>query len=226
MNDRKFLIHKFTHFFVVYLKDFRFTNLVYEFTHRYVDYKQGFDPKTRRAINIPRVWGGRLADNSCFRFPMGALDDFISFLLAKGVYRDELDFQTEPLYSPAFADFTVDPKYQIRDYQEEALTYTETNRLNGVRSVLLSMPPGSGKTVTLCKYLERMKLRCSLSIVPTYMDKWAADASEYLNLDPSRVFMMRGGKSIMQAMEMVNAGEYDKDLTIISLRTLDRKSVV
>lgn len=219
MNDRKFLIHKFSHFFVVYLKDFRFTNLVYEFTHRYVDYKPEFDPKTKQTREVPRVWGGRLGDNSAFRFPIGALQEFEHFLSCKGVYKHELDYMVEPLYPVAFADFKVDDIYKARDYQEEAMTYTETNRLAGCPSVLISMPPGTGKTFTLAKIFERLKQRASMIIAPNYMDKWADDAKQYLNLTDERVYMVRGGKSIRQAVEMINADEFDKDLTIISLVT-------
>lgn len=219
MSSQKFLIHKFSHFYVVYLRDIRFQRLVFEFTHQFVDYVDEYEPKTRRYIKKPRVWAGRLADNSLFRFPIGTLSTFEKFLRARGVPQDEIDYKVEPYYVPAPANFKLNAAYTPRDYQYEAVNYAVERRSAGAPSVLLSKPPGSGKTVTFAYFLELMKLRAAIVIPATYMDKWVADAEQYLDLESSDVYQIRGSKSIRQAVEMVKADEFDKDFTIISLRT-------
>lgn len=216
---QKLRIHTFTHFFVVYLRDIRFTRLVYAFTHRFTDYKQEYDQTTRQYKDIPRVWAGRLADNSLFRFPIGALKQFEDFAKSQGVFSSEIEYIAEKAYFPARAEFKLNSEYTPRDYQMEAITYTEHQRIQGAPSVLISKPPGSGKTVTFCKYLEVRGQRAAMVVAPTYMEKWQADVKHYLDLEDQDFFTISGGKSIRKAVELARADEFDFKFVLISLRT-------
>lgn len=202
------------------MRDLRLNQLVYGFTAQFTEYIDEYDQATRRYKRVPRVWGGRLVDNSIFRFPIGALPGFIQFMKAHGVYENEIDYYSEPTYTPAPANFKLISSIVPYDYQVEAIEYTDSARLRGAPSVLITKPPGSGKTVTFCKYLEMLKVRASMVIAPTYIEKWKADAEEYLELDvATQVYALQGAKSIRKAAEMASANVYDYDLTLISLRT-------
>lgn len=216
---QKLLIHTFSHFFIVYLKDLRFTSIVYEFTHRFVDWKEEYDPTTRQYVKKPRVWAGRLADNSLFRFPIGALPEFLSFCQAKGVFKNEVEYKNELIYYPAPANFVLNSNYTLRQSQVEALDYTESQRIMGRPSVLISMPPGTGKTVTFCKYLAMRGLRAGMVVAPTYMEKWQADVKHYLDLEDEDFYVVTGGKSIRKAVDLCKTGDFNYKFILISLRT-------
>ena len=212
-------ITKFTHFFQVEMRDLRLNQFVYGFTSMYTDWVTEYDVKSRRYKKIPRVWGGRLIDNSIFRFPINTLPKFVRFMKQHGVRDDEFEFNVFPIYKPAFADFKLNSDYTPYDYQVEAVEYSNANRLQGVPSVLIEKPPGSGKTVTFCRFLEVVKQRAGMITPATYVEKWGNDAEQYLNLNEKQIYTVSGSASISELAEMALAGEYNYDFTIISLRT-------
>lgn len=214
-----FRIHKFTHFFTVALQDLRHQRLIYEFTHNFTDVQQEYNPQTRSYHNKLRVWGGRIADNSSFRFPIAVLDKFVKFLEARNVSKFDITYDVEPLYLPAPAEFTLNEEYKPRQHQIEALQYTLEQRAQGAPSVLITMPPGTGKTVTYAFLLTLMKLRAGLIIPATYIEKWQGDIAELLGLTKDDFYLIKGGPAIQKAMKLVREDRFDYKFVLISLPT-------
>lgn len=214
-----FLIHKFTHFFTVALRDLRHQRLVYEFTHQFCDEQDEYIPQQRRYVKKLRVWGGRSNDNSIFRFPIGALSKFERFLQARNVSKHDIDYYSEPMYTPAPAYFVLNPDYSPREHQVEALEYTLKHRAAGIPSVLITMPPGTGKTATLAFLLALLQLRAGLIIPPTYMKKWVSDMEDLFGLTSDEIYCIEGGKSIRKAVKLIQEDAFDYPVTLISIST-------
>lgn len=210
---------KFTHFFQVELRDLRLNQFVYRYTSKFTEWVEEYDVKSRRYIKVPRVWGGRLLDNSVFRFPIGVLPDFIRSMKQFGLQDNEIDFNIFPSYKPAYADLNLNPDYTPYETQLEAINYALHNRHVGAPSVLIEKPPGSGKTVTFCKFVSLVKERTALITPATYVEKWQDDVNHLLQLPEERVYTISGGKSIIDAAEMAHEGCFNYDFTVISLRT-------
>ena len=211
----------FTHFFAVIPKELRITNLVYKFAFNYVEMVWKWDPHLNRNTSvIGKVWGGRLEDNSQFRFPISLLKDFYALLEREGFTKDYLNITVAPIYTPAAAGFKLREIFVPRDYQEDAISFSFEQKSVGVSSVLLMMPTGTGKTVTLLAFASRLGLRMGMVVAPAHLDKWISDAQAYLGVPKENVHIVRGSKSIRQIFTWAEVGDYNFDITLFSLRTL------
>jgi hypothetical protein len=57
-------------------------------------------------------------------------------------------------------------------------------------------------------------------VAPAHFDSWIKYFKQYLNIDPSRVYEVRGGKSIRKLFALAETDEFNYDATLFSLRTL------
>lgn len=215
-----FSLTLYTHFYLVKVRDIRYLPTIYNFIRRYfLDYQEVYDKASKQTLEKARVWAGRTNDNTSFRFPIYTLDLFYKFLNHQGFNDSDIKGITYPQYKPKEEIFKVDEKFQMRDYQLEAIKYTTDSYIRKGPSVLISMPPGSGKTVTLCKLIELFQVRTAMVIPPTYLDKWAADAKEYLNLEDDDVYKVAGSISLIKLIDQAKEKKLQAKLIIISIRT-------
>ena len=170
----------FTHFFAITPKELRLTNLIYKFAFKFVESDWKWDPCLKRNTKvIGKVWGGRLENNSQFRFPISLLKDFYGFLDREGFPKPYLKITVVPKYVPAKAIFNLKDKFKLYDYQQDAISFCTEQKELELPSVLLSMPTGTGKTVTLLAFASLLKLRMGVVVAPAHMEKWKADGLVY-----------------------------------------------
>lgn len=211
----------FTHFFAITPKELRLTNLIYKFAFKFVESDWKWDPCLKRNTKvIGKVWGGRLENNSQFRFPISLLKDFYGFLDREGFPKPYLKITVVPKYVPAKAIFNLKDKFKLYDYQQDAISFCTEQKELELPSVLLSMPTGTGKTVTLLAFASLLKLRMGVVVAPAHMEKWISDCSSYLGAPQETVHVVRGAKSIRQIFTLAESGDYNFDITLFSLRTL------
>lgn len=166
----------YTHFFAIIPTDLRLKNLIFKYAYNFIEMDWKWDPQQNRNVRVVgKVWGGRLEDNSQFRYPISLLSDFYSFLDREGYSQGYLKITTAAIYEAAVATFKLRDIFIPYDYQEEGITFTFEQKSVGIKSVLLMMPTGTGKTVTLLAFASRLGLRMGMVIAPAHMDKWVAD---------------------------------------------------
>ena len=103
----------FTHFFAITPKELRLTNLIYKFAFRFVESDWKWDPCLKRNTKvIGKVWGGRLENNTQFRFPISLLKDFYGFLDREGFSKNYIKISTTPVYTPTPGLFKLKDKYK------------------------------------------------------------------------------------------------------------------
>lgn len=211
----------YSHFFSIKPRELRLTNLVNKYAANYVDVEWKRDPKTNRNVKvIGKFWGGRLRDNSQFRFPISLLKDFYSFLDREGFDKNYLRVINEPMYEPTKANFILDNDYVLYDYQEDALRFAFEQKAVGFTSVLLMMPTGTGKTVTFLALASRLGLRMGICVAPAHMDDWKTYFKSYLDVPEESVHVVSGAKSIRKIFQLASEDRFNFDITLFSLRTL------
>ena len=134
-------IVKFTHFFKVSEPDPILQEKLTDFVKHYL-----VEPKLEyidgQYRKVPgRVFATRTKDKREYRFHINCLELFTSFFTQRGhqvvVEKDE----SEEVYPGDDAEFTKPPGFQLRDYQEEAVTFL----LEPKCSRIIELAPGKGK---------------------------------------------------------------------------------
>ena len=214
-------IEIYSHFFAVFPKSVSARNAIYNFANRFVETEWKYDQQLRKNVQVVKsVWGGRLEDNTQFRYPISLLGEFKRKLLNFGVPLEKITEKVIPSYTPHPEAFSLDPKYKLRDYQEEGHQFADQRKAEGINSVLLQMPTGSGKTVTLLAYAVKLGLRMGMIVAPAHMESWIGYFQSYFGLPPEKTYVVRGGKAIVKLFALCRSGDYEYPTTLFSLRTL------
>lgn len=217
--DSKIRIERCTHFFSFQLSDVRLYRAIQPFLESVTDYEEKVDPITKRQGHVPRLWGSKIGTQ--LRFAIGAYTSFQACLNVNSpVHLKTVDVSDRPLYTPASQSFTLSPSFVLRDYQLEAIRYSLGVKESGKNTVLISKPPGTGKTVTFCAFACELKLRAGIITRATYCSKWVGDVKELLGLADDQIYEMSGSASITKAVKLARAGEFNYAFTVISLDTM------
>ena len=134
-------ITKFTHFFKVSEPDPILQEKLTEFVKQYLvepklDYKDG------RYVKVPgKVFATRTRDKREYRFHINCLELFTSFFQNRNIQVIVEKDEAEEVYPGDDAEFIKPSGFQLRDYQEEAVTFL----LEPKRSRIIELAPGKGK---------------------------------------------------------------------------------
>lgn len=210
-----------THFFCVTPKSSHCTNLLHHFNQNLVELETQWDPVLRKNVKVvSKVWLGLLEGTNQFRYPISLYKEFLAYLERGGVPRRMLLEEMLPLYIPAKANFSLNPKYVPRDYQERGIEFSFDLIRKDIHTALLMMPTGSGKTVTLLAFASRFAERMGMFVAPAHFDSWLKYFEQYLGVKSQKVFEVRGGKSIRKLFSLAEHDEFDYDAVLFSMRTL------
>lgn len=144
-----------THFFAIIPNHIKARDTIYSFAGPLLEHKWGYDHKLRRNVRLAgKVWGGTTEDFTSFRYPISLLPKMLKMLEANGIEKGRLGVRFLERYEPAKANIEIQDHLQLRDYQEEALEFTFSNKEKGAMSVLLNMPTGTGKAQPLDSFIR------------------------------------------------------------------------
>lgn len=118
-----------------------------------------------------------------------------------------VDVQTDTY---EFESNTITSKTTLRDYQEAPLNSMEVNK-----GGILNLGCGYGKTVVALNYVAKKQTKTAIILGNTSLiDQWKGEIEKHLDVDPSRVGVVRGNKWKWE----------DKYIVLISLSTLCRRA--
>ena len=207
-----------THFFAVIPSHVRARTSIYNFARRLQKTEWVYNKELRR--NVPQAsapWGGFLKDYSQFRYPIALLKDFLMVLSMEGVHQENIETIHIPDYQPEKANIQVKEHFVPKESQTKALDFTRRMNLLGAPSVLVELPTGEGKTVTLFFYMQEKGLRAGIVTSARYIEEWQKNIVKYTKSSMDRVLLVSGGRVINDIFRGVHE---DFDYVLMSIQTL------
>ena len=221
LRNMKIKISIYSHFFVVFPEEMEVKRLIYRFAENLIEYEKKWDPVRRKNIQIiSKIWGGVVRGGNQYRYPISMLNSFKILAISQGFPKDCFQETIVPMYEPAPAEFNLKEEYVPYDYQEEALSFIFSEINNKSPTVLIEMPTGTGKTLTMMAFASRYGKRMGMIVGPSFMEKWVSDFEMYLGVPAEKVYQISGAKAIQRLFRLCEEDSFDYDIVLISLATM------
>lgn len=219
-----FTLRKYSHFFLVLNPTTKILGLLHTFCMRYAQKEYVREHGMRYpTLKVTKVFAARTKDNSEFRLHIGQLEPFLKFLEDHSIPRNLYKVEEVPLYQHIPLDTSLREGWVLKDYQEKIVNYIDTP--NDIRSRLVALPTGKGKTVSSLAAAAQLKCRIVVAVLPKYINKWYADVKGILNVNgepilDEDILIVQGSVQLRKLIMMAKCGEFDAAVTIISITTL------
>jgi len=215
-------VQVFSHFFTVTKPELELRKILYYIAGDYTVFGMVYDTHIKKKVWKPiKTFGFNVPKVDEFRFHIGQLEQVITSAQRAMV---ELDIERVPLYTPHEVDLKINPKFVLRDDQEEAYRFLVQDDNIDFHTPLLSMPMGSGKTATSLVSVARIGQRFTVTVIAGYVEKWVNDILEVLILGDKDVMRVEGNKSLINYCHHVLDNQATPEklpaATVISLNTI------
>ena len=155
------------------------------------------------------------SDEGEYRFHINYLPRFKEMLRDGLINDDEINYFKHEYPEPAEIDVKVDEKFQMRDYQEEALSYI----LDEGHSKLIAFSTGLGKTMVASKAGELLGYRTIIIVLGRYKEKWCDDVLELYGPDTNFI-PIKGLAQLLSIIEQAKEGNPVPDVIIVTTTTM------
>lgn len=155
------------------------------------------------------------SDEGEYRFHINYLPRFKEMLRDGLINDDEINYFKHEYPEPAEIDVKVPEKFQMRDYQEEALSYI----LDEGHSKLVAFSMGLGKTLTAVKAGELLGYRTIIIVLGRYKEKWRDDVLELYGPD-TNFMLVKGLAHLLSLIEQAKEGKPVPDVIIVTTTTM------
>lgn len=195
--------------------DYTLQNHIKHFLDKFYTIKQAsFSP------NVPeqyKVFAGKIKDKGIWQLHSTQFVHLyhylkeINFPLAVSEKIDERD------YHVIQTDFKVRDGWELREDQVPAYEFL-TN--NPVKSKLIPMQMGDGKTLTSLVSIATLKKRLAVVILSRFCQKWCSDITTVHNANSKDVMLIQGSKHLIALINLAKAGELNHDYFVFSAETI------
>lgn len=155
------------------------------------------------------------SDEGEYRFHINYLPRFKEMLRDGLINDDEINYFKHEYPEPAEIDVKVPEKFQMRDYQEEALSYI----LDEGHSKLIAFSMGLGKTMVAAKAGELLGYRTIIIVLGRYKEKWRDDVIELYGPDTNFI-LIKGLAHLLSLIEQAKEGNPVPDVIIVTTTTM------
>lgn len=155
------------------------------------------------------------SDEGEYRFHINYLPRFKEMLRDGLINDDEINYFKHEYPEPEEIDVKVPEKFQMRDYQEEALSYI----LDEGHSKLVAFSMGLGKTLTAVKAGELLGYRTIIIVLGRYKEKWRDDVLELYGPD-TNFMLVKGLAHLLSLIEQAKEGKPVPDVIIVTTTTM------
>lgn len=155
------------------------------------------------------------SDEGEYRFHINYLSRFKEMLRDGLINDDEINYFKHEYPEPEEIDVKVPEKFQMRDYQEEALSYI----LDEGHSKLIAFSMGLGKTLTAVKAGELLGYRTIIIVLGRYKEKWRDDVLELYGPD-TNFMLVKGLAHLLSLIEQAKEGNPVPDVIIVTTTTM------
>jgi len=208
-----------SHYFRVCDVNSRVRGVLYTLSDNY-SIKGWVNVKGRRVFKVIKRYVSIHGDSREFRLHIGQLKPFITMLSDSGIFDSDYTIEYLSLYTPMKCSLLLRDGWVLRDYQNDCKEYILKDDRDALRSKMVSMPTGTGKTVTALATLSTLNNPIVIAILPTYIEKWASDCMEILDISPKDIMCIRGGKQLKGLVDAAKNNPPNCKIYIISLKTI------
>lgn len=211
----------YSHFFLVRNAPREIKRILYRIASEFTTFSEVYDKVLRRKKMAPyRTFGFYTESTDEFRFHISLFARFKREVFSENLQRD-IEFAEIPMYEAVSVDLPLKESFTLRPEQEEALDFILSPMDDGNPYPLLSMPMGTGKTVTALAAASAIGKRLVIPVLKMYCEKWYFDVFDKLELEEKDVWLVDEGKKLLNLVHAVNdQPENLPKVTIISLNTL------
>ena len=195
----------YSHHFVVRNPDVETKKVLYGIASDFTTFTSVYDRATKRTKWVPdKTYAVHVGFGEEFRFHIGQLP-----LLTEYFKKQLLNVENYTItnHAPKMGDL-VDLKVrdnwklypdQVRAKNFALTAYKEIGRTEGAQAPLLSMPTGTGKTVTSSFVCSEIGQRVCIFVLARFVDKWVGDVKEIYDVENKDICVIRDGKALTDA---------------------------
>jgi len=218
MREKQFKMIIGSHFFKIIKMTDRIRTLCFKFMNQYGQ-KEFVNSKGKSILKVTKYYACRTSDTNEFRFHIGQLKPFLNLLSDELINENMYDVEEIGLYMPDKVKLSIKDGWTLRDYQEDCRDFILKDDKDALLSKLVSLPTGTGKTFTALYTLASLQQKTVICVLPTYMDKWASDITNIVNVKPKDIMLIRGSDQLKGLMTAAKHHKLPQKYFIISLRT-------
>jgi len=143
------------------------------------------------------------------------VDEFIGFIVDRGVDRDKIELVEIPYPDAAPAELTLYPHFVMRDYQGPIIRSLKDEQY----SKRVDLQTGLGKTLSALWACADMGERILIMIPPKYFGIWVKALRETYEDIENRHVTVSGSDELKAIMQKVADGDFPYDVVLISSTT-------
>lgn len=178
----------------------------YGFVQKYGQYQK---------VNL-KVFAAATEDRGEFRFHINTLTQFKEFLIVNQVDGLLVKWEEAPVHTPQTVEFRIREGWMPRDFQIPIIEYLSKPL---PISRFLDLQTGRGKGFSAMSALSRIGQRVVVIVKPMYIEKWAKELMQILELVPEDIIVVQGSSQLMALMMLAKEGKVHAKVIIVSNKT-------
>jgi superfamily II DNA or RNA helicase len=195
--------------------DYTLLNHIKSFLKKYYTiYQRGFNQNSKPDI---KVFASQISKEGIYYLHINQFAHLYHYLTELNYSLDNVTKIDNRDYNEVSTDFKIRPKWKPREDQKPAIEFLTTNP---VKSKMISLKTGEGKTFISMYSIGKLKKRLALVILPTFVDKWVSDIVAIHDAKPEDVMVIRGSKALRGLIDMIKENIIEHNYFIFSNRTL------
>lgn len=214
-----FIANKYSHYVKLSNVNPTVITLLFRFVGQYSVMGNIKVPGQRPRVGVVKVYASKKKDCSEWRFHIGQWEPLVKFLdgnlIGPGLYKTI----QHGILPARKVDIKLKPSWVLREEQKEASDFIVTPMENDCRTRLLSMPTGTGKTVTGVESTTRIGKAVMIIVLPKYIKKWIGDIEGMIEHRKGDLLVIQGLDSLMGVIDLAIDGELKAKYIICSLTT-------
>jgi superfamily II DNA or RNA helicase len=212
-----FHIKKFTHSFSVTFPTPRTLGMLLKFCIKFVQVNHIKVGKSDQLVRKTYAWKNK--SNTEFRFHISQYNEFLKTLAYEHFDDSMYEVEIAEKYEAQSFSMVMKPGWELRDYQKEVVTFC-TNKYEGdFNSRLISLPTGTGKGISALATAAKMGKRVFILVLPKYIEKWAKETTDVLDVLPKEIMTVQGGEQLKGLISLAKDGQLKSKFVICSLTT-------
>lgn len=164
-----------------------------------------------------RVYVSKIKDYNCWFLANSQFSHFFHYLKDKGINLTVHETEDLRQYNDVTANFEVKEGWVLRDEQEPVYEFLIKNP---VKSKMIPLVTGSGKTAVSLIAIGTLNKRLGIVIQPTYLEKWVSDVTTIHEATTEDVISIQGSKALRNIIALAKEGNLNHNYIIFSSRTL------
>lgn len=227
----KIKIDVYSHHFVVRDPDHETKRVLYGIASDFTTFKTIYDRASKKQKWVPdKTYAIHVGFGEEFRFHIGQLYLLMEYFKKNLLNVNKYDITYHDPLPGVETDLKIQSQWSLYPDQIKAMKFALSSydmrishRIDGAQAPLLSMPTGTGKTVTSSFVCSKIGQRLCVFVLSRFVDKWISDVKDIYDVKDKDICVISGGKALVNASHWEqNDPDYPMPkIFIISINTMD-----